>query len=74
MWYDREYDARHITKIGVRPVRELLEAPPVGDIQQPNYTADLHWVREVIIEIWINLLPVLGLFRRQIGIEPGRGQ
>jgi len=52
----------------------VLLAPPVGDIQYPECTANLDWVGVEIIEIWINLPPVLWWFRRWIQVEHGSGQ
>jgi len=74
MWYDREYVARHIGEIGVLWVRFLLLAPPIGYVRYPTCTANLHSIGVVIIEIWMNVSPVLWCFRRRIQIEPGSGQ
>jgi hypothetical protein len=60
MSYDGEYVARHIGKISVLGVRFLLLMPPVGHIQYSKCSANLHWIRVVVIEIWINLPPVFG--------------
>jgi len=46
----------------------------VGYVRYPKCTAKLHWVRVVIIEIWINLPPVPWCFRRRILIETGGSQ
>ena len=43
-------------------------------VQYPKCTANPHWVAVVIIEIWINLPPVLWCFRWWIQIEPGGSQ
>jgi len=74
MWYDWEYGVRHIGEIGVLWVCFLLLTPPVGYVRYPKCTAKLHWVGVVIIEVWINLPPVLRCFRRQIQMEPGGSQ
>jgi hypothetical protein len=55
-------------------VRFLLLTPPVGYVQYPKCTAKLYWIGVVIIEIWIDLPPVVSCFRQQIQIEPGSGQ
>jgi len=74
MWYDREYVACHIGEIGVLCVRFFLLAPAIGYVRYPNCTTNLHWAGVVLIEIWINLSPVLWRFRRRIQIEPSGGQ
>jgi len=74
MWDDRDNIACHIGQIGILYVRFPLLAPPVGDIQYPKCITNLHWIRAVIIEIWINLPPVLWWFRQWIQIGPGAGQ
>jgi len=74
MKYDREYVARNIGEISVLWVRFLLLVPPIGYVRLPKCTANIHWVRVVIIEIWIDLSPVLCCVRRRIHIEPGSGQ
>jgi len=47
--------------------------PPAGYIRQPKCTAELHWVRVLIIEIWIDLTCVLGCFMQRLLNEPGSG-
>jgi len=74
MWYDREYVARHIGEISVLWVLFLLLPPPVRSVRYPKCTANLHCVAVVIIEIWINLPPVLWCIRRWTQIEPGGRQ
>ena len=69
MWYDGKYVPRHIGEISILWVRFILLAPPVSNVQWPRCTANLHWVGVVIIEIRINLPPVLWRFRRWIQIE-----
>jgi len=53
MWYDTEYVACHIGKIAVLWVRFLLLASPVSYVRYPKCTANLHWVREVILRLRI---------------------
>jgi len=74
MWYDREYVLCHDIQIGVLWVCCLLFSPPVGNIQYPKCTPNLHWLRVVIIEIWIDLPTVLWWSRGWIQIEPGGSQ
>jgi len=74
MWYDREYVTCHMGEIGVLWVRFLLLGPPVCYVRNPKCTANLYWFGLLIIEIWINLSPVLWCFRQRIQIEPCRGQ
>ena len=64
----------HIGEIGILWVCFLLLVPPVGYVQNPKCTANLHWVGVVIIEIWINLPPVKWCFRWGIQIELGGGE
>jgi len=71
MWYDRDYVACRIGEIGVLSVRFLMLARPIGYVRYPKCTANLHWVRVVIIEIWIDLSPVVWCFRRRMQIGPG---
>jgi len=71
MRYDWEYVVCHIGEIGVLRVRFLLLSPLARDIRDPKCTANLYWVGVVIIEIRINLPPVLWWFRRRIQIERG---
>jgi len=59
MWHDTEYVECHIGKICVLWVSFVLLLPPVGDIQDPQWLANLSWVGVVIIEMWMNLLWVL---------------
>jgi hypothetical protein len=59
MSYGREYVAYHIQEISELWVRRLLLAPPVSYVPYPKCTATLHWVRVVIIEIGLNLRPVV---------------
>ena len=59
MWYNWEYDARHIREIGVLWEYFLGLQPPVGDIWQPKSSVILHGVGMVISNIWIYLPPVL---------------
>jgi len=59
MSYGRDYFVYHIQEIGVLWVRRLLLAPPVSYVQFPKCTATLHWVRVVIIEICLNVRPVV---------------
>jgi len=73
MWYDREYVTSHIGEIGVFCVRFLPLSPTIGYVWYPKCTANLHWVRVVIIEICINLCSVLWCFRRRMQIGPGCG-
>jgi hypothetical protein len=42
MGYDREYVTGHIGEIGLLSVRFLLLAPPLGYVQYPKCTANLH--------------------------------
>jgi len=74
MRYAGEYVARHIGEISVFLVRFFLLSPPISYVRYPKCTANLYWVRVVIIEIWIDLSPVLCCFRRRIQIEPGGSQ
>jgi hypothetical protein len=74
MWCDRDYVASHIEEIGVLWVRFVLLAQPMGYIRYPECTANLQLVGMVIIEILINLSPVLWRFRRQNQLVPGRSQ
>ena len=74
MWYDSEYDAHHIRVISVRRVHCLSLVPPVGYVRYTKCAAKLHWVEVIIIEIWINLPPVLRCFMRWSQMEPGGGQ
>jgi hypothetical protein len=74
MWYDAEYVTRHIGEIGVLGVRFFLFMPPVGYVQYPECTAKLHWVGVVIIEIGIDLPPVVWCFRRRIQLEAAGNQ
>jgi len=55
-------------------VRFLLLTPPVGYVWWPKGTANLQWVGVVIIEISINLPPVLWCLRRRIRIQSGCSQ
>jgi len=71
MWYDREYVACHIGEISVIWVCILLLAPAVGYIRYPKCTANCHQIAVVIIEIWINMPPILCSIRRWIQIECG---
>jgi len=71
IWYNGEYVVFHIGEMSVHWVCFLLLAPPGGDVSDPRGTANLHWVGVVILEIWINLPPVLWCFRWCIQIEPG---
>jgi len=70
MWYDRKYVARHIGEIGILWVCFLLLVPPVGNIGQPECTANLNGVGVVVITIRINLPPVLWRYRSCIQIKP----
>jgi len=74
IWYDTDYVACHIGMISVHWVRFVLLAPPVGYVQFPTATANFYWVGVVVIEIWMNLHPVLKRFRLRIQIEPGGSQ
>ena len=60
IWYDRGYGMRHIGEISVLSVPILLMFPPVGYVRYPQCTANLHCIRVVIIEIWINLPSLFG--------------
>jgi len=60
----RSYFARHILEINVLRLGFLLLVLPVRTIWYQIFAANLHWVAVVIIEIWINLPPVLWCFRR----------
>jgi len=55
-------------------MRFLFLVPPIGYVQYPKCTANLHLVGVVIIQIWITLSPVLWCFGQRIRIEPGGGQ
>jgi len=68
MWYDTDYVMCHIGEIGILWLLFLLLMPPASDIQRPKSTANLHGVEVVIINIWINLPPVVGCFTRWIQI------
>jgi len=70
----RWYVACHIGEIGVLWVHFLLLAPTLGYVQYPMCSATHHWLGVVIIEIWINLSPVLWCFRRWFQIELGGSQ
>ena len=74
MWYDREYVARHIGGNGVHWVHFLLLVSSISYVWYPKCNANLHWVGVIIIEIWINLSPVLWCFSLRIQKEPGSGQ
>jgi hypothetical protein len=51
MWYDRKYVACHIGDVGLLWVCFVLRVPPVGNIGQPECTANLNGVRVVVIMI-----------------------
>jgi hypothetical protein len=70
----REYVVCPIGEMGVLSMRVIRLSPPVGSVWYPKCSANLQWVRVVIIEIWIDLPPVIWCFRRQIQIEPDGGQ
>jgi hypothetical protein len=74
MWYDREHALWHIGEIGILSVRFLLLSPPVSYVWYPKCTTQLHCVGLVIIEIWIDLPPVLWGFRLRLQLEPGGGK
>ena len=74
MWNDREYVARHIWEISVLWVGFLLPPPPPGYVRYPECIGNLHWIGVEIIEIWINLDPVLWWCKQWIQIEPGGSQ
>jgi len=74
MWYDTQYVVRNIGEISVLWVRFFLLAPPLGSVSYPKCPAILHCVGVVIIEILINLPPVLWCFRRWIQMVPGSGR
>jgi len=74
MWYDGEYVACHMAEIGTLWVRFLLMPPPVGYVQYPKCTVNLHWVGVVIIDILFNVPTIVWCFRRWIQIGPGGGQ
>jgi hypothetical protein len=59
MAYERKYVDCHTAKIGILWVCFLLLVAAVGYVRYLKYTAHLQSVRVVIIDIWINLPPVL---------------
>jgi len=69
-WYEREYIVCHIGEIGILCVHCQQLAPPVGDIQYPKFTANLHQVEVVIIHVWSHFTPVLWWLSRWIEMEP----
>ena len=74
MWCYRKHVAYPIEEIGQLGVCVLQLAPPVGYVWGPKDTANLHWTGVVIIEVWINLTPVIWSFRWWIEMGPGGSQ
>jgi hypothetical protein len=59
MWYISQDVARQIAKTDRRSVCFFLLVPPVSDIHEPQCTANFHLVDVILINIWINMPPVL---------------
>jgi len=71
MWYDKEYLMHNIREIIVHSVFFLVLVAPVSDVQDPEWTADLHSVGVFIIQISITLSPVLWCLRHTFQILCG---